>query len=109
MVSLEYNVLTVLWFLFQLLFEINCQMIFKQRSFHTATLINNKLYILGGLPTTGKEFFYLDVSAPFNTQKLLEQNLSTINTVPSHFAATSVKGGVNNNTLFLYGGVSGDN
>ncbi|CAI2198621.1 3797_t:CDS:2, partial [Funneliformis geosporum] len=32
--------------------------------------------------------------------------LSSINTVPPHFDAISVKGGANNSTLFLYGGRS---
>ncbi|CAG8778130.1 850_t:CDS:1, partial [Rhizophagus irregularis] len=31
------------------------------------------------------------------------KDLSNINTVPEHTFATSVKGGANNNTLFLYG------
>ncbi|RIA89129.1 hypothetical protein C1645_825254 [Glomus cerebriforme] len=77
---------------------------------HTATLIDDKLYILGGgqassgatVEIFGTEFFYLDVSGSFNTQKLLWQNLSNINIVPSHSLAASVKGGANNDTLFLY-------
>uniref|UniRef100_U9U221 Galactose oxidase n=1 Tax=Rhizophagus irregularis (strain DAOM 181602 / DAOM 197198 / MUCL 43194) TaxID=747089 RepID=U9U221_RHIID len=80
-------------------------------SHHTATLIDNKLYILGGynLKTNRvKEFFYLDVSVPFNTQELSWQDLSNINMVPLHSSATSVKGGPNNDTLFLYGGDSYD-
>src|SRR5688572_17216996 len=115
----------ILLLLFQLPVEINCQMITfkpKQRRHHTATLINNKLYILGGSnvlddgsndgninvdnSTIGKDFFYLDFSGPFNTKNLAWQNLSNINIVPSHNGATSVKGGENNNTLFLYGGNS---
>ncbi|RGB23127.1 hypothetical protein C1646_779696 [Rhizophagus diaphanus] len=78
---------------------------------HTATLIDNKLYILNGFDINDiqtKEFFYLDVSVPFNTQELSWQDLSNINMVPLHSSATSVKGGPNNNTLFLYGGFSSD-
>ncbi|CAB4399945.1 unnamed protein product [Rhizophagus irregularis] len=70
---------------------------------HTATLIDNKLYILGGRlinETPAKDFFYLDVSVPFNTQELSWQDLSNINMVPPHDSATSVKGGANNNTYF---------
>src|SRR5438874_12843984 len=100
----------VLCLMFQLLVEINCQPTpFKpiQRFVHTATLINNKLYILGGSDLANdiklKDFFYLDVSVPFNTQQLLWQDLSNINTVPAHYSAASVKGGADNNTLFLYG------
>ncbi|GBC04885.1 hypothetical protein RclHR1_05920005 [Rhizophagus clarus] len=85
----------------------------EQRALHTATLIDNKLYILGGLyidgssvPDVGKDFFYLDVSVSFNTQNLLWNDLSTINTVPTHYGAASVEGGANNSTLFLYGGTS---
>src|ERR1044072_66689 len=97
--------------LFQLLVEINCQMIPKQRLLHTTTLINNKLYILGGIELNsfgkisgvdGKEFFYLDVSAPFDTQKLLWKDLTSINIVPEHYGAASVKSGADNSTLFLY-------
>ncbi|PKK59334.1 hypothetical protein RhiirC2_794975 [Rhizophagus irregularis] len=78
---------------------------------HTATLIDNKLYILGGWDLNDiplKEFFYLDVSVPFNTQELSWQDLSNINMVPPHASAASVKGGPNNNTLFLYGGFTTD-
>ncbi|RGB22561.1 hypothetical protein C1646_781433 [Rhizophagus diaphanus] len=49
------------------------------------------------------EFFYLDVSVPFNTQELSWQDLSNINMVPEHLLAASAKGGANNDTLFLYG------
>ena len=53
-----------LWFLFQFLVEINCQMTPfkpKQRDGATATLIDNKLYILGGNvgSTTVNDFFIL--------------------------------------------------
>ena len=68
------------------------------------------MYILGGNGDFSdlKDFFYLDVSAPFNTQNLLWQDLSSINNVPPHMSATSVKGGADNSTLFLYGGISTD-
>src|ERR1051325_11153989 len=100
---------TILWFLFRSVAKINCQMVPfkpKKRDDHTATLIHGKLYILGGFPSesVGKDFFYLDVSVPFNTQNLLGQDLSNVNTVPSHRNAASVNGGANNNMLFLYGG-----
>jgi hypothetical protein len=96
--------------LFQLCVEINCQLQPLERDYHTSTLIGDKLYILGGrsvrinVGDAGKDFFYLDVSVEFNTKNLLWRDLSSINTVPPHGAATSVKGGANNNTLFLYGG-----
>jgi N-acetylneuraminic acid mutarotase len=101
----------VLWILLLLLVEINCQMDPPLRFDHTATLIDGKLYILSGKTiwteesaVVGKGFYYLDVSVKFDTQNLLWQDLSSINTLPKHNGATSVKGGANNNTLFLYGG-----
>ncbi|RIA88181.1 hypothetical protein C1645_826777 [Glomus cerebriforme] len=110
----SYLVCFLLWILLQILIEVNCQTTpFKPSSLyrHTATLIDNKLYILGGndLNTTiEKDFFYLDVSVPFNTQNLLWQDLSSIDILPPHEDATSVKGGPNNDTLFLYGGFTTD-
>ncbi len=109
--SKNFLIYIVLWLLFQLI-EINCQMApFKpsQRYDHTATLIDDKLYILGGQQNdddtiAGKQFFYLDVSASFDTQELLWHDLTSINIVPSHWGAASVNGGANNSTLFLYGG-----
>ncbi|CAG8514386.1 1360_t:CDS:2 [Funneliformis caledonium] len=107
----------VSWVLIQLLIKINCQnVLFKptKRSSHTSTLIDGNLYILGGRDELftrriGKEFFYLDVTVPFNTQNILWHDLTSINTVPAHMAAASVKGGVHNNTLFLYVGIPYDN
>jgi hypothetical protein len=104
----------ILWVLIQVLVKVNCQMTPFKPSVHyghTATLIDNKLYILGGIDLNGKqvkEFFYLDVSVPFNTQELSWQDLSSVNMVPLHHAAASVKGGANNDTLFLYGGFTND-
>src|SRR5438045_3634319 len=84
------------------------------RQRHTATFINNKLYILGGAipPSFTKSpketFLYLDFSVPFNTNELKWFDLSNINIVPPHTLAASIKGGANNNTLFLFGGESLD-
>src|SRR5215204_4653817 len=97
----------ILWLLFQLSVEINCQMTPKQRYESTVTLIDSKLYVLDGaysikpLVLSEKEFFYLDVSGPFNTKKLQWKDISSIDIVPKHCAAVSVKGGANNGTLFL--------
>jgi hypothetical protein len=109
------SVYFILWVLVQvLLVKVNCQMTpFKPSVYsgHTATFIDNKLYILGGMDLNGKrvkEFFYLDVSVPFNTQELSWQDLSNVNMVPTHSGAASVKGGANNDTLFLYGGFTAD-
>ncbi|CAG8503422.1 8283_t:CDS:2 [Funneliformis caledonium] len=100
----------VLFILLQL--AINCQTkSFKpsHRYLHTTTLIDNKLYILGGHQNfnstinAGKEFFYLDVSISFDTQNLLWYDLTNINIIPTHAFATTVRG-ANNDTLIVYGG-----
>ena len=96
----------ILWLSLQLL--VSCQMIPTQRERHTATVVDKKLFILGGTPSYNtslitSEFFYLDVSGKFNTKALSWQDLSS-NTIPQHQGAATAVGGVNNNTLFLYGG-----
>ncbi|RIA89542.1 hypothetical protein C1645_191291 [Glomus cerebriforme] len=96
----------LLWILIQLLFKVDCQRYFTpmQRHDHTATILDNKLYILGGSGYGGdSEFFYLDFSNKIDTRKLSWYDLSDMNIVPSHYGAASVKGGSNNDTLFLYG------
>ncbi|CAG8610382.1 8326_t:CDS:2 [Funneliformis caledonium] len=105
----------ILLLLIQLLIEVNCQK-FKpaQRYLHTATFIDNKLYILGGRnddgdELVGKQFFYLDVTSSFNPKELLWIDMARYNTIPSHDSATSVKGGINNNTLILFGGIPYNN
>src|SRR5947199_7767881 len=76
------------------------------RSRHTATFINDKLYILGGVIPPGltmspkETFLYLDVSVPFNTNELKWLDLSNNNIVPPHRSAAAIKSGANNNTLF---------
>jgi hypothetical protein len=107
--SLIYFMLCIL---LQALVEVNCQFKPNVSDQHTATFIDNKLYILSGFDLIRtqllKEFFYLDVSSPFDTQNLSWQDLSNINMIPPHASATSVKGGANNDTLFLYGGFTND-
>jgi len=79
----------------------------QRRFFHTATVIRNKLYVLGSTDPdnfrTSLQFFSVDVSVPFTTQGLLWNNLTSINTVPSHLSAAAISGGPNNDTLFLFG------
>ncbi|CAB4373623.1 unnamed protein product [Rhizophagus irregularis] len=73
---------------------------------HTATIVDNKLFILGGFgEKEGKEFFYLDVSSPFTTLKPSWDDLTDINTLEAHWGATSVNGGADNSSLILYGGM----
>src|SRR5437763_10232325 len=73
------------------------------REAHTATFINNKLYILGGaiapadnLPPR-ETFTYLDFSIPVNTNELKWNDLSatTNNIFPPHRYAAAIKGGAN--------------
>jgi hypothetical protein len=67
------------------------------RYFHTATFIDDKLYILGGaIPGFGvsqkESFLYIDFSVPFNTNELRWNDLSatTNNIVPHQSAAARV-------------------
>src|ERR1044072_8791755 len=101
--------------LFQLLVEVKSQITLKPnlRYAHTATLINDKLYILGGgIPPRNSDsppeetFLFLNVSAPFDTNEVKYIDISNNNIVPSHRYAIATKGGANNSTLFLYGGES---
>src|ERR1041384_7768082 len=91
---------TVFGNLLQFFVEVKSQKNFKpdSRYGHTATLINDKLYILCGVTTlitshSPKEtFLYLDVSVPFNTNKLKWLDLSNNNIVPPHFDVAAIKG-----------------
>ncbi|CAB5327282.1 galactose oxidase [Rhizophagus irregularis] len=99
----------------QLLVEVKSQLITYKpdlRYAHTATLIEDKIYILGGaVPPRAdnglspkETFLYLDVSTPFSTNEVKYIDISNNNAVPSHRYAIATKGGTNNSTLFLYGG-----
>jgi len=98
-----------------LLVEVKSQITYKPdlRYAHTATLIDDKIYILGGgIPPRSNEsppketFLYLDVSTPFDTNEVKYIDISNNNIFPSHRYAIAIKGGANNSTLFLYGGES---
>src|SRR5438552_1737388 len=75
--------------LHQLLVEVNSQPV-SARNAHTATLVDNKLFILGGvIPPNNNDspketFLYLNCSAPFDTNGLTWNNLSDNNIVPPH-------------------------
>ncbi|KAF0426208.1 galactose oxidase [Gigaspora margarita] len=82
------------------------------RNSHRATLIGNKLYILGGdidntnfvfIPTKDS-FFYLDVSVAFNTTNIPWMDLSKIVGTPIQSGAAVSAGGPNKNIIFLVGG-----
>ncbi|GBB99972.1 hypothetical protein RclHR1_00370013 [Rhizophagus clarus] len=99
--------------LFQLLVEVKPQIVTDKpdlRYAHTATLIDDKIYMLGGgiPPRTNsippkETFLCLDVSTPFNTSEVNYIDILN-NIVPPHRYAIAIKGGANNSTLFLYGG-----
>ncbi|CAG8563054.1 44023_t:CDS:2, partial [Gigaspora margarita] len=78
---------------------------------HSAALIGNKLYILGGdndSPTTQftptKDFFYLDISVGFNTSYIPWTDLSSVVGTPKQSRAAVSAGGPNKNIIFLFGG-----
>lgn len=100
----------------QLLVEVKSQITYNPdlRFAHTSTLIDNKIYILGGsipprsanLTSPKESFLYLDVSTPFDTSEVRYIDISSNNKVPPHLYSVAIKGGSNNGTLFLYGGQS---
>src|ERR1700722_10541232 len=108
MTLLNYIIYITFCILLQLLVEVKSQTtIFKPdlREDHTATFINDKLYILGGAipPFANKAspqqtFLYLDCSTSFITNELEWVDLSNNNVVQPHYFAAAVKGGANNNT-----------
>src|SRR5581483_6300837 len=117
MTLLNYIIYITFCILLQLLVKVKSQTTVSKldlRDVHTATFINDKLYILGGTipPFSNKvspkqTFLYLDCSTSFNTNELEWIDLSnTNNVVPPHYFAAAVKGGSSNDTLFLYGGES---
>jgi hypothetical protein len=98
--------------LFKLVIEVKSQKNFLplKRTVHTATFVNNILYILGGfaLPgtldkneTVGQQFFYLDLSKPFYISDIAWIDLSYIPLIPPHARAAVVRDG---DKLILYGG-----
>ena len=114
---INHIIYVVLCTLLQLLVKVKSQTtptIVDLREGHTATFINDKLYILGGAipPFDGKvspkeTFFYLDCSTPFNTSELKWIDLSNNGVIPpSHYFAAAARGGERHDTLFLYGGES---
>ncbi|RIA99288.1 hypothetical protein C1645_811776 [Glomus cerebriforme] len=104
--------------LFQLLIEVKSQITNVKpslRNAHTATFINDKLYILGGVSTDfpngipNPPFLYLDVSNSFDTNNLEWHDLTNINNIPPSKYAAAIKGGANNSTLIIYGGQNSTN
>ncbi|PKY55268.1 hypothetical protein RhiirA4_448331 [Rhizophagus irregularis] len=82
---------------------------------HTASYMDNKIYFLGGITKDNirgaNDFFYLDVSIPFNLDSTLPiVDLSNdAHQVYPHFYGVSTVCGSNKDTIFLIFGVSKEN
>ncbi|CAB4483524.1 galactose oxidase, partial [Rhizophagus irregularis] len=93
---------------------INCQQyVPMKRSFHTATLVGNKIYFLGGFTDFANytnDFFTLDVSKSFNqSEGIPYEDLNYLSTgVPEHNRATTSVGGESKDTIFLFDGHMGN-
>jgi hypothetical protein len=99
--------------LFLLIIETKSQNTFVplKRGAHTATLIDKKLYILGGYSLSGTEdsvvgqqFFYVDFSESFVTTDVKWVDLTSINLAPPIRRASAVRGGENDDKLIVFGG-----
>ncbi|PKY58699.1 hypothetical protein RhiirA4_480826 [Rhizophagus irregularis] len=86
-----------------------------ERDRHTASYMDNKIYFLGGsteqYPIGTNDFFYLDVSIPFNLDSTLPiYDLSNdARYIHPHSYGASTICGPNKDTIFLICGVSEDN
>ncbi|CAG8680094.1 22443_t:CDS:2, partial [Gigaspora margarita] len=84
---------------------------------HTATLINNRIYFVGGgdcpetYPQTSEYFFYLDVSSQFEIYNLLNKmnDLSNYSGLPNLIQAGAVSTGPNKNSILIFGGLMANN
>jgi hypothetical protein len=92
---------------------INCQKyVPMKRAFHTATLVGDKIYFLGGytnLSNYTNDFFTLDVSKSFKgSEGYPFEDLSYLSvSVPEHNRATTSVGGRSKDTIFLFDGHMG--
>ncbi|KAF0552386.1 kelch repeat protein [Gigaspora margarita] len=76
------------------------------RYFQSSVVVGERIYFLGGVGATGKgtsDFFYLNVSPPFNTVNLQWTDLTSVAPIPvlSAFSPSCV-GGSSNSTIFLF-------
>ncbi|GES73184.1 hypothetical protein GLOIN_2v1632718 [Rhizophagus clarus] len=79
------------------------------RLFHTATLIETRIYYLGGQNNYSlltNDFFYLDISKSFNKTKdpLPFVNVTLDETVPKHYGAATTVFGKPKDSIFLFSG-----
>ncbi|KAF0534393.1 galactose oxidase [Gigaspora margarita] len=84
----------------------------SRKASHFSSLVENKLYFGGGFnENSTTEFFYLDISKPFT----LTDNTSiswvdlTYTDAPRKSRTTACVGGINNNDIFIFGGLNYDN
>jgi hypothetical protein len=98
-------------YIFQIIVKINCQQYSPNgRILHTATLVEKKIYFLGGKTSDGKftnDFFYLDISKSFDKTKgmLPFVNLSDkALEIPPHYGATTAAFGEKKDSIFFFGG-----
>ncbi|KAF0469267.1 galactose oxidase [Gigaspora margarita] len=72
------------------------------RLWPAAVLVNNKLYIIGGLPNN--DSFYLDVSKNFNVSDMASMPWTDISTgAPRKDSISACIGGMNNDSIFVIG------
>src|SRR5436309_3439331 len=80
------------------------------RNDHTANYLDDKIYFLGGetdYASFTSDFFYLDVSKPFDTflgSDLSIVDLTNLSQILKHARSTSTICGPNKDTIFLFGG-----
>ncbi|KAF0364784.1 kelch repeat protein [Gigaspora margarita] len=82
------------------------------RDEHVASYIDNKIFFLGGETDTQnltKDFFFLDVSIPFNTSSLPMYDLNSITEIPFNRRASSIVCETVKDAIFVWGGDFGLN
>ncbi|CAG8562379.1 489_t:CDS:1, partial [Dentiscutata heterogama] len=76
------------------------------RYFQGSVVVGEKIYFIGGIGSSGKgtsDFFYLNVSSPFNAANPVWTDLTSVAPIPvlSAFSPSCV-GGSSNSTIFLF-------
>ncbi|RIA81752.1 hypothetical protein C1645_836478 [Glomus cerebriforme] len=97
---------------FQIIININCQQYVPVgKFFHTATLVETKIYFLGGKNNDSistNDFFFLDISKSFNkTEALPFKNVTLDLIMPKHYGAGTTVFGKSKNSIFFFGGDMG--
>jgi N-acetylneuraminic acid mutarotase len=104
---------------FQIILKIKCQQndIPMERSYHTAIVIDKKIYFFGGKAVVNKavvttnDFFYLDTSKKINKAKgklpFINLNNKSLD-IPKHYGATTTSFGELKDSIFFFGGDMGN-